>query len=69
MKKRNKNSQKEVFCDISFFIKQSGRGGCNGCPKSRECEEYYENRSKRSSNNNSNYITIRLSNDKQNYQM
>lgn len=64
MKKRNKKSEKEVFCDISFFMKQSGRGGCNGCPKSRECEEYYENRSKRSSNNNSNYITIYLSNDK-----
>ena len=63
MKKRNKKSEKEVFCDISFFMKQSGRGGCNGCSKSRECEEY-ENRSKRSSNNNSNYITIRLSNDK-----
>lgn len=63
MKKKNKRNEKEIFCDISFFMKQSGRGGCNGCSKSRECEEY-ENRSKRSSNNNSNYITIRLSNDK-----
>ncbi len=64
MKKKNKRSEKEIFCDISFFMKQSGRGGCNGCSKSRECEEYYENRSKRSSNNNSNYITIHLSNSK-----
>lgn len=63
MKKKNKR-ERDIFCDISFFVKQNGRGGCNGCPKSRECEEYYENRSKRSSNNNSNYITIRLSNDK-----
>ena len=64
MKKKNKRSEKEIFCDISVFMKQSGRGGCNGCSKSRECEEYYENRSKRSSNNNSNYITIHLSNSK-----
>lgn len=63
MKGKNKK-EKEIFCDISFFIKQNGRGGCNGCLKSRECEKYYENRSKRSSDNNSNYITIRLSNDK-----
>ncbi len=64
MKKRNKKSEKEVFCDISFFMKQSGRGGCNGCPKSRECEEYYENRSKRSSNNNTYSKSIHISNGK-----
>lgn len=64
MKKRNKKSEKEVFCDISFFMKQSGRGGCNGCPKSRECEEYYENRSKRSSIDNNYCKSIYLSNDK-----
>lgn len=64
MKEKNKKNEKEIFCDISFFMKQSGRGGCNGCPRSKECDSYYENRSKRSSNNNSNYITVHLSRDK-----
>lgn len=64
MKKKNKKV-KDIFCDMSFFVKQNGRGGCNGCPRSRKCEEWnHENRNKRSSNNNTNHITICLSNDK-----
>lgn len=67
MKEKNKKNEKEIFCDISFFMKQSGRGGCNGCPRSKECESYYENRSKRNSNNNSNRGTIYISVNNQKY--
>lgn len=67
MKEKNKKNEKEIFCDISFFMKQSGRGGCNGCPRSKECELYYENRSKRNSNNNSNRGTIYISVNNQKY--
>lgn len=64
MVKKNKKV-KEMFCNISFFMKQSGRGGCNGCPRSRECEEWsYENRNKRNSNNNTYSKSIHISNDK-----
>lgn len=58
MKKRNKKN-KEMFCSISFFMEQSGRGGCNGCLKSRKCEEWnYGNRIKRNSNIRDNNSTI-----------
>lgn len=40
--KKNKK-ERDIFCDMSFFMKQSGRGGCSGCIKQRECEKYYEN--------------------------
>lgn len=53
MKKRNKKSEKEVFCDISFFMKQSGRGGCNGCPRSRKCEEWSKAKDKIQKSKNS----------------
>ena len=64
MKKNNKKS-KEIFCDISFFMRQSGKGGCNGCPKSRKCEEWdRENRIKRNSINILNNSAICISDDK-----
>lgn len=63
-----KNKKKGMFCDISFFMKQSGRGGCNGCPKSRECEEWdYENRIKRNSNISNYNKSIHISNDRKKY--
>ena len=37
-----KNKKREMFCDISYFMKQSGKGGCNGCVRSRKCEEWYQ---------------------------
>lgn len=65
MKKKNKKI-KEMFCRISFFMEQSGRGGCNGCPKSRKCEEWnYENRIKRDSINRNNNDAIHIFNDEQ----
>lgn len=57
-----------MFCDISFFMKQSGRGGCNGCLKSRECEEWnYENRIKRNSNISNYNKSIHISDDRKKY--
>ena len=65
--KKNKK-KKEMFCDISFFMKQSGRGGCNGCSKSRECEEWdYENRIKRNSIINNYNKSIHIPNDRKKY--
>ncbi|MBE6147449.1 MAG: hypothetical protein E7168_03850 [Firmicutes bacterium] len=63
MKNNNKKS-KEIFCDISFFMKQSGRGGCSGCPKSRKCEEWNRDRNKRNSVNSSNNNAFYISDDK-----
>lgn len=69
MKKKNKKGR-EIFCDISFFMKQSGRGGCSGCPRSRKCEEWnHENRIERNNDNIIYSKSIHISNDKQNRKM
>lgn len=46
--KKNKKELENPYCDFSFFM----RHGCNGCKKSKKCEEwYYANRFKRARTN------------------
>lgn len=50
--KKNKKELENPYCDFSFFMKN----GCNGCKRSKKCEEwYYATRIKR----NRNYSVIR----------
>ena len=35
--KKNKKKIEKPFCDFSYFM----RHGCNGCIKSKKCENYY----------------------------
>lgn len=45
--KRNKKELENPYCEFSFFMKH----GCNGCKRSKKCEEwYYANRIKRNRN-------------------
>lgn len=42
--KKNKKKLENPYCDFSFFMIH----GCNGCKRSKKCEEwYYANRIKR----------------------
>lgn len=45
--KRNKKELENPYCDFSFFMIH----GCNGCKRSKKCEEwYYAIRTKRNRN-------------------